>query len=326
MNKLYPLKFKPIFRDKIWGGQKIKTKLGMDFGNLPNCGEVWVASGVEGFVSTVENGFLEGNELNELVEVYMDELVGESVYRKFGDEFPLLIKYIDASDWLSIQVHPDDALAARRKIGYGKTEMWYIMDADKDAELISGFNKEIDRDIYQKTLAEGTIREIMQFDKVKKGDVYLIPAGRVHALGPGVMLAEIQQTSDTTYRIYDWDRIDANGMTRELHTDEALDAIDYSFSENYKTDYEEVLNHTTNLVDIPMFTTNLVSLDTQVMKNYQEMDSFVIYLGIDGEVELDWGEGTLLIKPGDAVVKPASLATMQLKPQMASKLLEVYIK
>jgi mannose-6-phosphate isomerase len=326
MNKLYPLKFKPIFRDKVWGGQKIKTRLGMDFGDLSNCGEVWVVSGVEGFVSVVENGFLKHNELNDLVEIYMDDLVGDSVYQQFGDEFPLLIKYIDASDWLSIQVHPDDELAAQRKIGYGKTEMWYIMDADKDSELISGFNREIDSDTYQKSLEDGTIRDIMNFEKVKKGDVFFIPAGRVHALGPGILLAEIQQTSDTTYRIYDWDRIDANGMTRELHVDEALDAIDYRFNKNDKTDYTEVLNKTTNLVDVPMFTTNLVSLDIPVLKNYQEMDSFVIYLGIEGEAEVDWGEGNLVIKPGDAIVKPAALSAMQLKPRLSSKLLEVYIK
>jgi len=148
MNELYPLKFKAIYKDKIWGGEKIKTVLGKDFDPLPNCGEVWVVSGVEGNQTIVENGFLAENELNELVEVYMDELVGEKVFEEHGEEFPLLIKFIDAKDWLSIQVHPDDELAAKRKIGNGKTEMWYIMGADKGSQLISGFSKKVNQNVY----------------------------------------------------------------------------------------------------------------------------------------------------------------------------------
>ena len=237
MNSLYPLKFKPIFKDKIWGGQKIKSSLKMDFGDLPNCGEAWMMSGVEDNPTIVENGFLAGNELNEIVEVYMGELVGDKVFDQFGNEFPLLIKFIDSNDWLSIQVHPDDFLARKRNIGFGKTEMWYMLDATDDAELIAGFNKKTDKDEYLQHLENKTLKEILNFEKVEKGDVFYIPAGRVHALGPGCLLAEIQQTSDTTYRIYDWDRIDAAGMFRELHTEEALDAIDFEFHESYKTEY-----------------------------------------------------------------------------------------
>jgi len=199
MNTLYPLKFKPIFKDKIWGGEKIKTELGMDYGNLPNCGEVWVISGVDGNQTVVENGFLKDNELNELVEVYMGDLVGEKNFDKFGNEFPLLIKFIDANDWLSVQVHPDDALAAKRNIGQGKTEMWFTLGADKSTQLISGFNQEMDKETYLKHLNDGTLKDILNYEDVKKGDVFFIPAGRVHALGPGMLLAEIQQTSDTTY-------------------------------------------------------------------------------------------------------------------------------
>lgn len=326
MHKLYPLKFKPIFRDKIWGGQKIKTYLGMDFGSLPNCGEVWVLSGYDGFVSVVENGFLKGNELNELVEVYMGDLVGDRIYRQFGNEFPLLIKYIDADDWLSIQVHPDDELAAAHGSGNGKTEMWYVIDADKDAELISGFNKELDKEKYQQSIENGTLREIMNFEKVQKGDVFYMPAGRVHALGPGILLTEIQQTSDATYRIYDWDRIDSNGMARELHNEQAIDAIDFKYHENYKTEYEEITNGTSKIIDVSKFTTNLLSIDKALTKNYEELDSFVIYIGLEGKVMLEWGEEELSLSPGEAVVKPAAMPVMNFKPHMASKLLEVYIK
>lgn len=298
----------------------------MDFGDLPNCGEVWVVSGFEGFVSVVENGFLKGNELNELVEVYMDDLVGESIYQQFGDEFPLLIKYINASDWLSIQVHPDDELAAKRKIGYGKTEMWYIIDADEDAELIVGFNEKLDQEKYQQSLKNGKIKEVLNFEKVQKGDVYFMPAGRVHALGPGILLTEIQQTSDTTYRIYDWDRKDSKGLGRELHTEEALEAINYGLEENYKTNYQEKINATSKVIDVEMFTTNLISIDKELSKDYEELDSFVIYIGLEGKVVLDWDDDELSLSPGEAVVKPANMPQMNFKTDLVSKLLEVYIK
>ena len=227
MNKLYPLKFKNIFKDKIWGGQKINTILGKDYTPLSNCGEMWVVSGVEGNQSIVENGFLAENELNEVVEIYMGDLVGEEVYEKYGNEFPVLIKFIDANDFLSIQVHPDDNLAKKRHAGNGKTEMWYIVEASPEAELISGFSKKVDKETYLEHLQNKTLKEILNFERVKAGDVFYMPAGRVHAIGPGILLAEIQQTSDITYRIYDWDRLGVDGSLRELHTDLALDAIDF---------------------------------------------------------------------------------------------------
>lgn len=326
MNKLYPLKFKPIFKDKLWGGQRIKTTLGLDFGDLPNCGEVWVVSGVDGNPSVVENGFLSGNELNELVEVFMGDLVGDKIYECFGDEFPLLIKFIDANDWLSIQVHPDDALAAKRGLGNGKTEMWYIMDAGDDAELITGFSKKINREEYLAHLENKTLKEILNFEKVKKGDVVFMPAGRVHAIGPGILLAEIQQTSDTTYRIYDWDRIDAAGMQRELHTEEALDAIDFSIPEAYKTKYEVVKNQTSTVIDSSKFTTNIIELDQSLKKDFEELDSFVIYISIEGTSTIKWENDQLILNPGEAVIKPAVLKDIDLIPDKASKLLEVYIK
>ena len=325
MNTLYPLKFQPVFKDKIWGGRKIKDVLGMDFGKLPNCGEVWVVSGVEGNPTLVKNGFLAGNELNELVSVYMGDLVGDDVYDKFGDEFPLLIKYIDANDWLSIQVHPDDELAAKRKIGHGKTEMWYIIEAGKGAELISGFRQKVDKETYQKYLNESRLKEILNFEKVEKGDVFFIPAGRVHSLGPDILLAEIQQTSDTTYRIYDWDRIDASGMKRELHTKEALDAIDFEVADNYKTRYKPEKNKTIPLVRCPQFTTNLLEYDQAMSKDFEEIDSFIIYMGVEGSSVLKWEGGEEKIVPGEAVVVPNAINNVELRPEGKAKLLEVYL-
>lgn len=297
----------------------------MDFGKLPNCGEAWVVSGVEGNPTLVKNGFLAGNELNELVSVYMGDLVGDDVYEKFGDEFPLLIKYLDTNAWLSIQVHPDDDLAEQRGLGNGKTEMWYVIEADKDAELISGFNRPTTREDYLKHLENKQLKDILNFEKVTNGDVFFIPAGRVHALGPGLLLAEIQQTSDTTYRIYDWDRIAADGTKRELHTKEALDAIDFDMAESYKTRYKAEKNKTANLVACPQFTTNLLAFDQGISKNYEELDSFVILMGVEGNSTLNWNGETMEIKTGDAIVIPNVINHVQLKPKGNAKLLEIYI-
>ncbi len=325
MNKLYPLMFKPIFKEKIWGGQKIKTVLGKDFSPLPNCGEVWVLSGVENNQTVIENGFLVGNDLNEIVEVYMGDLLGDKIFQKFGNEFPILIKFIDANDWLSIQVHPDDGLAWKRHNSLGKTEMWYIFDAEKDAELISGFSKKLDKESYQKHLENKTLKSVMNFEKVKSGDVYYMPAGRVHALGPGILLAEIQQTSDVTYRIYDWDRIDEAGMMRDLHTEEALDALDFEVYDNYKTNYDPQLNTTVKLVESPHFTTNLIHLSKPIKKDYSELDSFIIYVCAEGKFELKNDDQKYSITKGEAILLPAILDQVEIYPSPETKILEVYM-
>ncbi len=325
MSLLYPLKFKPIFKEKIWGGDKTNSHLGLDYSPLANCGEVWALSGVKGNPSIVENGFLVENELNELVEMYMDDLVGERVFKKFGKEFPILIKFIDANDDLSIQVHPDDVLAKKRKVGKGKSEMWYIMQADEGAELISGFNRKTDKETYLKYLKSKTLKEILNVEKVKADDVFYIPAGRVHALGPGILLAEIQQTSDITYRIYDWDRVDTEGKSRELHTDLALDAIDFSVSENYKTNYSKKLNTTATLVDKPCFTTNLIHINKTIGKDYSEKDSFIIYVCVEGAFELQYSGGKMDIKMGETVLIPAMMEDIIINPKPETKILEVFI-
>jgi mannose-6-phosphate isomerase len=325
MNELYPLKFTPVFKDKIWGGSKIKTELGLDFSPLPNCGEVWALSGVNENISIVSNGFLEGNELNELIEIYMGDLVGDSIYERFGYEFPLLIKFIDANDYLSIQVHPDDELAAKRKIGYGKSEMWYIIKADDNAELISGFNQKMSKDSYINHLVNKTLKQILNIEKVKQDDVFYIPAGRVHALCPGLLLAEIQQTSDTTYRIYDWDRVDEKGNSRQLHTEEALEAIDFDFYSNYRTEYNPKNNKTVTLLETPFFTTNVLNFNQIIQKDYEELDSFVIYVCTEGKGELHYGNEKIDFKKGEVILLPASLNKIQLLPFENTKLLETYI-
>jgi mannose-6-phosphate isomerase len=322
---LYPLKFAPVFKDKIWGGQKIKTSLGLDFSPLSNCGEVWALSGVSDCQTVISNGFLEGNELNEVLEIYMDELVGEKAYARYANEFPILIKFIDANDWLSIQVHPDDALAARRNIGSGKTEMWYILDADPKAELIAGFNRKMNETTYLESFNQKQLKEVLNFEKVKKGDVFFIPSGRVHALGPGILLAEIQQTSDTTYRIYDWDRVDSEGKSRELHTGLALESIDFSPVDSYRTNYKHAVNKPATLVNCPFFTTNLLEIDREIAKDYTALDSFVIYICVEGEVAVKTGDESVSLKAGEVILLPAVIEQLTISPSAKSKILEVYI-
>ena len=326
MNELYPLKFKPIFKDKIWGGDKIQSVMGLDFSPLANCGEVWMLSGVEGSPSIVTNGFLAGNELNELLEVYMHDLVGDDVYEKFGNEFPVLIKLIDANDWLSIQVHPDDELAARRKIGRGKTEMWYVLGADKNAQLISGFKQKLNKQTYLEHLQNNTLPEIMNYEKVSEGDVFFMPAGRVHALGPGVLLAEIQETSDTTYRIYDWDRTDDEGKSRELHIEEALDAIDFEVHKKYRTDYLREEDKSVRLAGCEHFTTNLISLEKYAIeKDYSTFDSFVSLLCTEGKAFIKYNDEQYDINAGELILVPASIENIFISPLQKTKLLEVFM-
>jgi len=323
---LYPLKFKPIFFDKIWGGQKINTKLGMDFSPMPNCGEVWVLSGYPDKESVVENGFLAGNGLNELIEVYMGDLIGESVFEKFGEEFPILVKFIDAADYLSIQVHPDDAYAAKRNIGRGKTEMWYVMDADEGSELITGFNQPVHKNKYIEHLNSKTLREILNVEKVNRGEVFYLPAGRVHAIGPGLLLAEIQETSDNTFRIYDWDRLDDKGNLRELHTEQALEVIDFSLAEKYKTSYLNKPNIPANLATCEHFTVNYLHLTQGINLNYHIYDSFEVHLCLEGSGKMEYNGGNVPFKTGDCILIPNELESVRIVPEKSVKILEVFLE
>jgi mannose-6-phosphate isomerase len=325
MNELYPLKFKPLFMEKIWGGHKIKDTLGLDFGSLSNCGEAWVLSGIKGNHTEVSNGFLAGNELNELVEVYMGDLVGDEVFEKYGDEFPLLLKFIDSNDYLSIQVHPDDYLARQRNMPNGKTEMWYILDADPGAELISGFNKKMDKETYLNLLEQKRLKEVLHIEKVSKGEVFFTPGGRIHAIGPGILLAEIQQASDCTYRIYDWDRRDEKGQERELHTGLALDAIDFNRTESAKTEYKIKEEASSKVIRSPYFNTNIIHTRQSLRKDYSEVDSFIIYLCTEGHFKVAYPEGIVEVSKGEVLLIPNLIKQLGIIPETTSTILETYI-
>ena len=324
---LYPLKFAPILKEKIWGGRALETKLNKKLPEGKLIGESWELSGVSGDESIVDNGFLKGNTINELIEIYMGDLLGDKVYEKYGLEFPVLIKFIDANDKLSIQVHPDDETAKKRHNAYGKTEMWYVIDAEKDAKLISGFNKEITKQEYLQHLENGTLEEILNFEDVEKGDVFFIPAGRVHAICKGILLAEIQQTSDITYRIYDWNRVDADGNSRELHTDLALDVIDFKHHENYKTDYSDRKNNPViNIADNKYFKTNILQFDKAFRKDIYSIDSFIVYILVEGNFVLKYDEDEIEVNLGETILIPAEMTEIEFVPKSDKvKLLEVYI-
>jgi len=325
---LYPLKFIPQYKERIWGGDNLKKVLGKDVpADIIRCGESWEVSAVEDSVSEVANGYLAGNTLEELIEVYMGDLVGDSIYEKFGVEFPLLIKLIDAQDVLSIQVHPDDEYAEKNHHAYGKTEMWYVISAEEDSEIITGFKKDVTREEYLQSLSNGNLKNLLNIEKAKVGDVYYIPAGRVHAIGKGVLLAEIQQTSDITYRIYDWDRVDSNGKPRELHNDLALDVIDFSAIVDAKWTKPDVVNKTAELASCPYFTVNRLTFTNSIKRNYDLLDSFVIYMCLEGEASIIYGkEKSERIVKGETVLIPAELKDVILKPNTKCQLLEIFVK
>ncbi|WP_207536270.1 type I phosphomannose isomerase catalytic subunit [Desertivirga arenae] len=325
MSSLYPLKFKTIYKDKIWGGQKIRTYLGKDFSPLPNCGETWEISGVKSDVSVVENGILTGKSLATLLEDFKHELVGKKVYERFGNEFPLLVKFIDANDDLSIQVHPDDKLAKERHNSFGKTEMWYVIQADQDATLIAGFNQQVNQGSYLDKLNSGKINDILNKEQVKDGDVFFLPAGRVHTIGKGLLIAEIQQTSDITYRIYDFDRVDDKGNKRELHTEEALAAIDYNVYPEYKSLYDEKKNEPVQVVTCDYFTTNILDFSQSAERDYSSIDSFVIHVCVQGSYTLKYDGGELKVKMGDSILIPANVNKVSISTDSGFKILESYV-
>ena len=323
-NLLYPLKFNPILKDKIWGGAKLGKLFGKD-DKTGKLGESWELSGYEGDESVVTNGFLAGNNLTELIEIYMGDLVGDKVYDNFGLSFPLLFKLIDANENLSIQVHPGDEVAMERHNSFGKTEMWYVLDADPGAELIIGFERNCDREEYLAALENDQVESLLQGVPVKKGDVFFIPAGLVHAIGKGVVVAEIQQSSDVTYRIYDYKRVDDQGNERELHTDEALDVINFSASPNPQTIYSERANEINQLVTCEYFTTNLLKIDSPLTRNYGEIDSFRAYMCLEGSLLIESEGGKVIVNKGETVLIPAAIDEVGFTPDQSATLLEVYL-
>lgn len=320
---LYPLKFTPIMKDRLWGGDKLKQLF-----NKPSetgtTGESWELSGVKGDVSIVGNGPLAGTSLNELIEKYPVDLMGKGVIERFGHEFPILIKFIDAKQDLSIQLHPNDELAKKRHDSFGKTEMWHVMDADPGAKLIVGFNKDVNKEEYVKSLEDNTLLDLLNYEEVVAGDTYFINTGKIHAIGGGVLLAEIQQTSDITYRVFDFNRRDKNGNLRELHTELAVDAIDFNKKDDFKVDYARIPDTVNGMVDCPYFKTNFLDLTQDFVQDVVDRDSFSIYLCVDGAAKVtnDWGSTS--IEKGETLLVSASSTGIEIATE-GSQLLEVTI-
>ncbi|MDR3704741.1 MAG: mannose-6-phosphate isomerase [Paludibacteraceae bacterium] len=321
---LYPLKFQPILKQRIWGGNKLKTIYNKTSEFDGNLGESWELSGIAGDESVVVNGELAGNTINELLEVYLDDLVGSKVFEKYQFTFPLLFKLIDANDKLSIQVHPNDEVAMEKHGCLGKTEMWYVIDAEDGAELTVGFSQPVDKDIYLQHFQRGTLESILKKEKVHAGDVFFIPAGLVHAIGKGVLLAEIQQSSDITYRIYDYNRVDAKGESRELHSERALEVINFDNTINAKVDYQNRINEPVLLVACDYFNVNKISFDKTIIRDHSDFDSFVVYMCVSGSFEIDCQDGSIeKMMKGETILVPAEIGEIQLVAKSLVDVLEV---
>jgi len=346
--EMYPFKFEPILKKILWGGSEICRFKQLDV-KESGIGESWEVSQVPGSISVVANGPLKGKSLTELMEAAPEALLGKKIFKRFGMEFPLLVKFIDAQDDLSIQVHPNDELARKRHNSFGKTEMWYVIDSKPGSKLISGFSQQIDAEEYTRRIADNTIEEVLQSHEAKPGDVFFLPAGRVHAIGAGLFIAEIQQSSDITYRLFDYNRKDAQGNSRELHTELAKDAIDYKLYDTLQTNYEPLENDVTPLISCPYFTTNRIYLKAdesgfetvvtsegskrvpmtetlEMDRSYEGFDSFVIYVCMKGEGQIQFGSDQYLdIHQGETVLLPAALNTTVLSTSSELLLMETYI-
>ena len=316
----YPLLFEAIFKERIWGGAKLKEILNKSF-ESNQIGESWELSTVENDISVVANGQFKGLNLNQLIEKYPTELLGADSINNFGLNFPLLFKFIDAKEDLSIQVHPNDELAKERHNSFGKTEMWYVIQADANASLVVGFNDKTNKKEYQEHLENKTLVTILNETSVKEGDAFFLETGTVHAIGAGVLIAEIQQTSDITYRLYDWDRVDASGMSRELHTDLALDAINFEPT-NTKLNYEVVKNKSVNLVECPFFKTNILQISDRY--NWKKTkESFTVLMCAKGSFTINMLHFKAEFKKGDTILIPAIIASFEIIGE--ASLLEITI-
>jgi mannose-6-phosphate isomerase len=324
MTSLYPFTFTSVFKYKPWGGRKLSTHLGKDYSPHPACGESWEISGLASGVSVVKNGALAGVSLPALLDMYKEALVGKSLHMRYGNHFPLLVKFIDAEDDLSIQVHPNDALAGERHGSLGKTEMWYVIQADKGASLIAGFNQPVSAAICRERFSTGRADDILNREAVMAGDVFFLPAGRVHAVGKGLLVAEIQQASDVTYRLHDYDRVDANGQRRALDMEGAIAALDFGFCLEYKFRYQKKLNEPVRLVNCEHFTTNILECIGPVVRDYT-FDSFVIHVCVQGNYRINYGWGRLSVRMGDCVLIPAAIQNVILETDTGFTILECFI-
>jgi len=327
MNNLYPLKFVPILLEKVWGGSNL-TKILNKKNELKNkIGESLEISSLDKYISVVENGFLAQKNLKDLISFYKEELVGKKIYEKFGTFFPLLIKFIDASEYLSVQVHPNDDFAMAKCGEFGKTEMWYIIHNQTNAQLIAGVKNNITKEIFLKNLEDKKIAELINFETVEKEDVFFIPPGCLHGIGPGILLVEIQQTSDLTYRVYDWDRNGLDGKPRELHTDLAMEVLDFANNNSSKIFFEKKLNYESEIVANKYFVTNYLWFDKKLERNYYNLDSFIIYVCVEGNCEIETsGNQTINLNFGETLLVPAFIKNVNLVTKNVCKILEVYVK
>ena len=316
---LYPLKFKKIYKKKVWGGDKIKF-LKNDSKIVDKCGECWEISSLQGDLSIISNGFLKNSTIEEVIDIYMGDLVGDKIFNKFGIEFPLLIKIIDAHENLSIQVHPDNETAIERHNAYGKSEMWFVLDADKEATIISGFNKNSDDEEFFKSILERNPEKLLNKVQAKKGDVFYIPAKRVHSLGKGTTVLEIQQCSDITYRLFDYDRTD-----RELHHELAFDVIDYEKTNYTKTEYKKDINSTNNIIDNECFTVNYVPFLYSLPRQYEEIDSFILLYSLNSDFIIDYEEDRMKVYKHEIVLIPAELKEITLFSEGLCEIIEIYV-
>lgn len=320
---MYPLKFNPILKERLWGGTKLKDVLSKPI-ESEITGESWELSTVKDDVSIVANGEFKGISLQELINKNPEGVLGKNVVARFGNDFPILIKFIDAKQDLSIQLHPNDKLAKERHDSFGKTEMWYIMDADEDANLIVGFNKDVSKEEYAASLENDSLLDLLNYESVKEGDTFFINTGKIHAIGAGVLLAEIQQTSDVTYRVFDFNRRDKNGNLRELHTELAIDAIDYSKKDDFKVVYVADVDVANTMVDCAYFKTNYINLTKDLRQDTSDRDSFTIYMCVGGSAVVENEFGVADINKGETVLVAANCDYINLKSSGA-KLLEVTI-
>ncbi len=318
--KLYPLQFEPILKERIWGGIKLKTLLEKSI-NSNITGESWEISTVQNEVSIVANGSLKGKSLVDLISDYPEGILGKSVYNKFGKQFPLLFKYIDAREDLSIQVHPNDVLAKKNHNSFGKTEMWYVIQADEDSRLILGFKEDSSPESYLEKLNNKSLLDILDTKIVNSGDAFMLDTGTIHAIGAGIVIAEIQQTSDITYRVFDFDRVDVNGKQRELHNDLALEALNFKKTAVQRY-YDKSKNISNNVVNCDYFTTNFIPLEGQINIRKTD-DSFTVYMCVEGDFVLNANNQLYNYKKGDTVLIPAQLTNFVISGN--ASILEIYI-
>ncbi len=324
--QLYPLKFKPQVHNKIWGGNKLSTVLNKELKSNDKAGESWEVSGLDNYLSIVSNGMLSGNNIEELIEIFMGELVGDKVYEEFGLQFPLLIKFIDAATDLSVQVHPNDEIALEKHQSFGKTEMWYIVDASPSAKIVTGFKDETSKELLRELCSKGKLEDLLHYEAVSKNDAFFIPPGTVHAIGEGCLVVEVQQASDITYRLYDYNRTDSKGNKRELHLDLSLDAINYTAEKSRKVSYITDTNKASQLVTCNYFTTNIIHANKVLQKDIYELDSFVIYICVEGNADIKYNGTTESLNFGETILIPASCHQFEITPKSDEiKLLEVHL-